>query len=83
MVEESKMKIDTNQKIYLLAYILPYEREDGTKSWCDVGTSGGDLEKWGEKCKMKSTIKIQNGKKMQNSKGKILNAKGKSQNAKC
>lgn len=49
IVEESKMKIDTNQKIYLLAYILPYEREDGTKSWCDVGTSGGDLEKWGEK----------------------------------
>ncbi|BCY28933.1 hypothetical protein [Flavobacterium okayamense] len=49
IVEESNLKIDYNEKFYLLAYILPYEREDGSKSWCDVGTSGGDLEKWGEK----------------------------------
>lgn len=49
IAEESKMEIRYNEKFYLLAYILPYERKDGSKSWCDVGTSGKDIEKWGEK----------------------------------
>ncbi len=49
IAEESKMKIGYNEKFYLLAYILPYEREDGSKSWCQVGTSGKDIENWGEK----------------------------------
>jgi hypothetical protein len=49
IAEESKMKIRYNEKFYLLAYILPYERKDGSKSWCDVGTNGKDIEKWGEK----------------------------------
>lgn len=47
--EESKMEIGYDKKFYLLAYILPYERKDGSKSWCDVGSSGKDIEKWGEK----------------------------------
>ena len=47
--EESKMKIDYNKKFYLMAYILPTEREDGSRSWCDVGTSGADAENWGKK----------------------------------
>lgn len=49
IAEESKMEISYDKKFYLLAYILPYERKDGSKSWCDVGSSGKEIEKWGEK----------------------------------
>lgn len=49
IAEESKMEIGYDKKFYLLAYILPYKRDDGSKSWCDVGTNGADIEKWGEK----------------------------------
>jgi hypothetical protein len=49
LVDESNLEIDYNKSFYLLAYILPYEREDGSLSWCDVGTSGNDIENWGEK----------------------------------
>ncbi len=49
IAQESKLKIDYNKKFYLLAYILPYERKDGSKSWCEVGTSGKEIDKWGEK----------------------------------
>ena len=49
IAEESKLEIGYNKKFYLLAYILPYEREDGSKSWCEVGTSGKDIENWGKK----------------------------------
>lgn len=49
IAQESKMEIGYGKKFYLLAYILPYERKDGSKSWCDVGSSGKDIEKWGEK----------------------------------
>jgi len=53
IAEESKMEIGYDKKFYLLAYILPYEREDGSKSWCEIGTSGKEIEKWGEKFKIK------------------------------
>jgi len=49
IADESNLEIGYNEKFYLLAYILPYKREDGSKSWCDVGTSGKEIEKWGEK----------------------------------
>ncbi|WP_052184224.1 hypothetical protein [Psychroserpens sp. Hel_I_66] len=49
LADESKLEINYNEKFYFLAYILPYEREDGSKSWCEVGTSGDSVEKWGEK----------------------------------
>lgn len=49
IAQESSMEIGYGEKFYLLAYILPYEREDGSKSWCDVGISGRDIENWGEK----------------------------------
>lgn len=49
IVDESHMDIGYDEKFYLLAYIPPYEREDGSKSWCEVGTSGKDIESWGEK----------------------------------
>ena len=49
IAEESNMEIGYDKKFYLLAYILPYQREDGSKSWCDVGTSGKDIENWGKK----------------------------------
>ena len=49
IADESKLEIVYNEKFYLLAYILPYEREDGSKSWCDVGTSGKEIENWGKK----------------------------------
>ena len=49
IVQESKMEIEYNKKFYFLAYILPYERSDASKSWCDVGTNGMDIENWGRK----------------------------------
>lgn len=49
IAEESNMEIGYDKKFYLLAYILPYQREDGSKSWCEVGTSGKDIENWGKK----------------------------------
>jgi hypothetical protein len=49
IAEESKMEIGYDKKFYLLAYILPNIREDGSKSWYDVGTNGANIEKWGEK----------------------------------
>lgn len=49
VAEESGMEIGYDKKFYLLAYILPYKRDDGFKSWCDVGSSGKDIENWGER----------------------------------
>lgn len=49
IADESKLEIGYNKKFYLLAYILPYERPDGSKSWCEVGTSGKNIENWGKK----------------------------------
>lgn len=49
LADESNLDIGYDKNFYLLAYILPYEREDGSMSWCEVGTSGDDIEKWGEK----------------------------------
>ncbi|MFD1063413.1 hypothetical protein ACFQ1Q_09170 [Winogradskyella litorisediminis] len=49
IADESNLDIQYNKPFYLLAYILPYEREDGSKSWCEVGTAGKDLENWGTK----------------------------------
>ena len=48
LADESNLEIGYNKAFYLLAYILPYEREDGSKSWCEVGTSGDAIEKWGK-----------------------------------
>ena len=49
LVDESGLQIDYQKPFYFLAYILPYEREDGSKSWCDVGGSGKDVENWGKR----------------------------------
>ncbi|MDO1499968.1 hypothetical protein Q2T40_07475 [Winogradskyella maritima] len=49
IAEESNLELNYNEPFYLLAYILPYEREDGSKSWCEVGTAGKDLENWGKR----------------------------------
>jgi hypothetical protein len=49
LADESNLEIGYNEKFYLLGYILPYEREDGSKSWCDVGTAGDSIEEWGKK----------------------------------
>ncbi|TXE15526.1 hypothetical protein ES692_16215 [Psychroserpens burtonensis] len=49
LADESNLKIGFHDKFYFLVYILPYEREDGSKAWCDVGSSGDAIEKWGEK----------------------------------
>lgn len=38
IIDESQMKIHYDEKFYLLAYILPYDRGDGSKSWCEVGS---------------------------------------------
>jgi hypothetical protein len=40
-------KIEIGKKFYLLAYILPYEK-DGGKYWCEVEDSGKNIENWGK-----------------------------------
>jgi hypothetical protein len=45
-------KIEYGKKFYLLAYILPYEK-DGTKYWCAVESSGKDIENWGKELGIK------------------------------
>lgn len=49
LADESNLDISYNNPFYLLSYVLPYEREDGSKSWCQVGTSGDAIENWGTK----------------------------------
>lgn len=41
------------QNFYFRAMILPYKRKDGSKSWCEVGSNGKDIEKWGKKYRVK------------------------------
>ncbi len=49
LVSESKLEIDYNKPFVLFAYILPYHRDDNSASYCDVGSSGKDIENWGKK----------------------------------
>lgn len=49
LADESKLPIGYGENFYLMAMILPYEREDGSKSWCEVGSNGKDIENWGKK----------------------------------
>jgi len=49
LAEESKLPIGYGKKFHLMAYILPHERADGSKSWCEVGSNGVDIENWGKK----------------------------------
>ena len=49
LADESKLPIGYGQNFYFMAMILPYEREDGSKSWCEVGSNGKDIENWGKK----------------------------------
>lgn len=47
VAEASGTEIKYGEKFYLLAYILPYEK-DGAKYWCAVESSGKDIENWGK-----------------------------------
>jgi hypothetical protein len=47
VAEASKTQINYGEKFYLLAYILPYEKE-GAKYWCAVESSGENIENWGK-----------------------------------
>ena len=47
VAEASGTEIKYGEKFYLLAYILPYEK-DGSKYWCAVESSGKDIENWGK-----------------------------------
>lgn len=47
VAEVSGEKIEYGKKFYLLAYILPYEK-DGMKYWCAVESSGKEIESWGK-----------------------------------
>jgi hypothetical protein len=47
VAEASATEIKYGEKFYLLAYILPYEK-DGGKYWCAVESSGKDIENWGK-----------------------------------
>lgn len=49
LAEESKLPIGYGTQFYLMAVILPYQLPDGSKSWCEVGTNGKDIENWGKK----------------------------------
>jgi len=58
LITESNLPVKIGEEFYLMAYILPYEREDGSKSWCEVGTNGRDVENWGEKFNIKHYLLI-------------------------
>tara|TARA_R100001369_G_scaffold91391_1_gene132572 strand:- start:991 stop:1359 length:369 start_codon:yes stop_codon:yes gene_type:complete len=47
VAEASRTEIKYGEKFYLLAYILPYEK-DGAKYWCAVESSGQNIENWGK-----------------------------------
>ncbi|WP_052158382.1 hypothetical protein [Lacinutrix jangbogonensis] len=47
VAEASGTEIKYGEKFYLLAYILPYEK-DGAKYWCAVESSGKNIENWGK-----------------------------------
>lgn len=47
VAEAGMARINYGEKFYLLAYILPYEK-DGAKYWCAVESSGKDIENWGK-----------------------------------
>lgn len=47
VAKSNNSEIAYGKKFYLLAYILPYENEAGYKSWCDVESSGKEIETWG------------------------------------
>ncbi|SFH26333.1 hypothetical protein [Pedobacter insulae] len=49
LADESKLEIGYGKKFHFMAMILPFERADGSKSWCDIGSSGNDVENWGKK----------------------------------
>lgn len=50
--------IEPGKKFYLLAYILPYEK-DGSKYWCAVEDSGKDIENWGREFGIKHYLVFQ------------------------
>jgi hypothetical protein len=47
IISKLTTEIKYGEKFYLLAYILPYEK-DGAKYWCAVESSGKDIENWGK-----------------------------------
>jgi hypothetical protein len=47
VAEASTTEIEYGENFYLLAYILPYEK-DGGKYWCAVESSGKEIENWGK-----------------------------------
>lgn len=47
VAEASGTEINYGEKFYLLAYILPYEKEE-YKYYCAVESSGKDIENWGK-----------------------------------
>lgn len=49
LADESKLPIGYGEKFYFMAVILPYQRANGSKSWCEVGSSGKDIENWGKR----------------------------------
>lgn len=49
LADESKLPIGYGKKFYFMGVILPYQRANGSKSWCEVGSSGKDIENWGKR----------------------------------
>lgn len=47
IAEANDTEINYGEKFYLLAYILPYEK-DGVKYYCAVEGSGNDIKNWGK-----------------------------------
>lgn len=56
LAAESNLEIRLDKPFPLFAYILPYHRGNGFSSYCDVGSSGKDVENWGEKFGIKHYI---------------------------
>ncbi len=53
---EGKIPIQFGKPFYFLSFFTPYDLGDGRKSWCAVANDTKNIEKWGEKYKLKQYL---------------------------
>jgi hypothetical protein len=44
----ARLPVEAEKPFYAFAYILPSKHKDGSSSWCEVDSSGKDIENWGK-----------------------------------
>jgi hypothetical protein len=51
-----RIPVNTGERFYAFAYILPYEDKEGNMYYCAVESSSKDIEKWGQEFGIKHYI---------------------------